>query len=133
MTIRSAAVLKSFNDRSVEVRPIPNTDEAAEVRGAILGTIPVGIFVEIVASLSEITWRFLKISVFSSKMIVITDRPGMDWDRIVSMPIVPPKFFSIGCVTKDSTRPADKPGDSVCIITWVGENSGKTLRGLRVI
>jgi hypothetical protein len=46
-------------------------------------------------------------------MIVITDKPGMDWDRIVSIPIVPPRFFSIGRVTSDSTKSDESPGDSV--------------------
>ena len=46
-------------------------------------------------------------------MIVITDSPGMDWDLIDSMPIVPPKFFSIGRVTSDSTKSDERPGDSV--------------------
>ena len=96
MTILSAAVLISFNDFSDDVTPMPRTDDAEEVRGVIFGTMPVGIFVAIEESLSEMTWRFRKISVFSSKIIVITESPGIDCERIVSMPIVPPKFFSIG-------------------------------------
>ena len=34
--------------------------------------------------------------------------------------------FSIGCETSVSTSSADKPGASVWITTWVGENSGNT-------
>jgi NAD(P)-dependent dehydrogenase (short-subunit alcohol dehydrogenase family) len=58
--------------------PIPNTDDAADVRGVILGIMPCGMMLVIDASLSEITCRFLNISVRSSKMIVITDSPGID-------------------------------------------------------
>jgi hypothetical protein len=92
---------------------MPNTDDAADVNGVILGIIPGGIILTIEASLSDITCRFLKIFVRSLKMIVITDKPGMDWDRIVSIPIVPPRFFSIGRVTSDSTKSDESPGDSV--------------------
>jgi hypothetical protein len=42
-------------DFSVDVTPIPRTDEAEEVRGVIFGTIPVGIFVAIEESLSGMT------------------------------------------------------------------------------
>jgi hypothetical protein len=97
----------------LDVIPIPNTDDAADVNGVIFGIIPGGITLTIEASLSDMTCRFLKISVCSLKTIVITDRPGIDWDLIVSIPMVPPKFFSIGRVTSDSTKSDGRPGDSV--------------------
>jgi len=58
--------------------PIPKTEDAAEVKGVIFGMIPGGIILVIEASLSEMTCLFLKISVCSLKMMVMTDKPGMD-------------------------------------------------------
>ena len=78
MINRSVTVLISVKDFVFDVIPIPNTEDAADVRGVILGIIPCGMMLVIDASLSEITCRFLNISVRSSKMIVITDSPGMD-------------------------------------------------------
>ena len=47
------------------------------------------------------------------------------------MPTVPAMLFSIGWLTSDSTNSAESPGDSVWMMIWVGENSGKTSRLLR--
>ena len=49
----------------------------------------------------------------SSKITVTTERPGIDWDLICLMPIVPDIAFSIGLLTSVSTRLDEKPGDSV--------------------
>lgn len=66
-------------------------------------------------------------------MTVTTERPGMDWERICLMPIVPDTITSIGRVTNFSTKSDENPGDSVWITTCVGENSGNTFNGLFLI
>ena len=59
----------------------------------------------------------------------MTDRPGMDSERMVASPVAPLTAFSIGLVTSCSTCSAVKPGASVWMSTVEGTNSGKTSSG----
>ena len=58
--------------------PIPSTLEAEDVNGAINGVIPCGIDLDKFDNFSDIDCLFLNMSVPSSKITVMTDKPGID-------------------------------------------------------
>ncbi len=84
-------------------------------------------------SRSEMPCRALYRSILSVNWMVMTDRPGMDSERMVASPCAPLTAFSIGLVTSCSTCWAVKPGASVWMSTVEGTKSGNTSSGaLRV-
>ena len=102
-----------MSDLVSEVIPMPITVLAAEVSGVMLGVMPFGILLAKVARRSATTWRLRYTSVPSLKITVTTESPGIDCERISSMPTVPEMLCSIGWLTNDSTRSVESPGASV--------------------
>ena len=61
----------------------------------------------------------------SSKVRSMAERPGIDWDSIVSSHGMPlSRSCSSGVVMSCSTSSADRPSASVCTWTAGGSNSG---------
>ncbi len=93
---------------------------------------PVGRVPPISERRSEIPWRATCTSTPSLKVMVTTDRPGMDSERSVANPDAPFTALSMRLVTSSSTCCGAKPGASVWISTCEGTNSGNTSRGERI-
>ena len=74
---------------------------------------------------SEIPCRATCTSTPSAKVMVTTDRPGIDSERSVASPAAPLTAFSTCLVTSSSTCCGAKPGASVWMSTCDGTNSGK--------
>jgi hypothetical protein len=60
------------------------------------------------------------------KVAVITERPWIEFERMVARPGNPLSATSTACVTSTSTCSGLSPGASVCTVTVGGANSGKT-------
>ena len=97
-----------------DVSPILSRSMVLEVSGDSCGvSTPGGSALPNSLSRSEMPWRALLRSILSANWMVMTDRPGMDSERMVASPGVPLTAFSIGLVTSCSTCSAVKPGASV--------------------
>jgi hypothetical protein len=67
------------------------------------------------------------------KYSLTADRPGTDFERIVSIAGIPARASSRGIVTSASTSAAARPSEGVWISTSGGANSGNTSTGMRGI
>jgi hypothetical protein len=70
-------------------------------------------------------------SVPGSKIILIAERSGTDFERMMSSPGTPARACSSGTVTRPSTSTGESPMEIVWISTRGGANSGKTSTGMR--
>ena len=61
-----------------------------------------------------------------AKVTVMTDRPWIEFERMVARPGRPLIATSTACVTSTSTCSGFRPGASVWTVTVGGANSGKT-------
>ena len=93
---------------------------------------PLGSVLPISDRRSEIPCRATCTSTLSVKVMVTTDKPGIDSERSVAKPAAPLTALSMRLVISASTCSGANPGASVWMSTCEGTNSGKTSRGARM-